>query len=137
MSLRYALCIIRIVPELERSGDLAHHIAHRAGTGVANALTPAGRGIVASMGELDAQLWRGAADAFADRDPDAHGRLDLADDAVDHLHGALTAELAASGQGGTVAAEIALLGRFYERLGDHAVHIAERVRWSVLGRQAG
>jgi phosphate uptake regulator len=25
--------------------------------------------------------------------------------------------------------DLALLGRFYERLGDHAVHVAERIRY--------
>ena len=42
--LRYALAIIRIVPELERSGDLAEHIAKRAGSGLAAQLTPTARG---------------------------------------------------------------------------------------------
>ena len=43
--LRYALAIIRIVPELERSGDLAEHIAKRAGSGLAAQLTPSARGM--------------------------------------------------------------------------------------------
>jgi len=42
--LRYALTLIRIVPELERSGDLAVHIAKRSRTGLAAQLTPAARG---------------------------------------------------------------------------------------------
>ena len=29
----------------------------------------------------------------------------------------------------SVALEMALVGRFYERLGDHAVHVTERVRF--------
>ena len=68
--LRYALAIIRIVPELERSGDLAEHIAKRAGSGLAAQLTPTARGMLERMGTLAAELWRAAADAFIDRDPD-------------------------------------------------------------------
>ena len=84
--LRYALAIIRIVPELERSGDLAEHIAKRAGSGLAAQLTPAARGMIERMGTLTAQLWRAAADAFVDRDPEAGAALEAADDEVDDLH---------------------------------------------------
>ncbi len=73
--------------------------------------------------------------ASPDRDPDAYERLEAADDEVDDLHAKLTNELVTSAPQPNVAAEIALLGRFYERLGDHAVHIAERIRWAVVGRQ--
>ncbi len=133
--LRYLLSVIRMVPELERSGDLAEHIAHRAGTGLSSELSPAVRGIITRMSDVVVTLWRGAADTFADRDPEGYERLEAADDEVDDLHAVLTNELVTSAPPPNVAAEIALLGRFYERLGDHAVHIAERVRWSVLGRQ--
>ncbi|MEQ1787985.1 MAG: PhoU domain-containing protein, partial [Acidimicrobiales bacterium] len=88
--LRYALAIIRIVPELERSGDLAEHIAKRAGTGLAAQLTPTARGMLERMGIVTAQLWRAAADGFVDRDPGAGDALEAADDEVDDLHTALT-----------------------------------------------
>lgn len=129
--LRYALAIIRIVPELERSGDLAEHIAKRAGSGLAAQLTPAARGMLERMGTVAAQLWRAAADAFVDRDPLAGERLEAADDEVDDLHTALTAELLAGGMPARVAADATLVARFYERLGDHAVHIATRVAAAV------
>src|SRR5688500_17769361 len=91
--LRYALAIIRIVPELERSGDLAEHIAKRAGSGLAAQLTPSARGMLERMGTVTAQLWRAAADGFVDRDPQAGEALEAADDELDDLHTALTAEL--------------------------------------------
>jgi phosphate uptake regulator len=31
------------------------------------------------------------------------------------------------------ALQITLVGRFYERLGDHAVHVSERVRYLATG----
>lgn len=129
--LRYALAIIRIVPELERSGDLAEHIAKRAGSGLAAQLTPAARGMLERMGIVTAQLWRAAADGFVDRDPGAGEALELADDEVDDLHTELTAELLAGGVPAAVAADATLVARFYERLGDHAVHIATRVARAV------
>ena len=129
--LRYALAIIRIVPELERSGDLAEHIAKRAGSGLASQLTPTARGMIERMGTVTAELWRAAADGFIDRDPRAGEQLELADDEVDDLHTALTAELLAGGVPAPVAADATLVARFYERLGDHAVHIAARVARAV------
>ena len=129
--LRYALAIIRIVPELERSGDLAEHIAKRAGSGLAAQLTPAARGMIERMGTVTAQLWRAAADAFVDRDPEAGVALEAADDEVDDLHTQLTAELLAGGVPSALAADATLVARFYERLADHAVHIAVRVANAV------
>ena len=129
--LRYALAIIRIVPELERSGDLAEHIAKRAGSGLAAQVTPAARGMLERMGLVTTQLWRAAADGFVDRDPLAGEALEIADDELDDLHTALTAELLAGGVPAPVAADATLVARFYERLGDHAVHIATRVAHAV------
>ncbi len=129
--LRYALAIIRIVPELERSGDLAEHIAKRAGSGLAAQVTPAARGMLERMGVVTTQLWRAAADGFVDRDPLAGDALEIADDELDDLHTALTAELLDGGVPAAVAADATLVARFYERLGDHAVHIATRVAHAV------
>jgi phosphate transport system protein len=129
--LRYALTLIRIVPELERAGDLAEHIAKRAGTGLAAQLTPAARGLLERMGTLTAELWRAAADAFADRDPTAGDRLEADDDEVDDLHTQLTTELLSGAVATPLAADAVLVARFYERLADHAVHIAVRVARAV------
>jgi phosphate transport system protein len=125
--LRYALALIRIVPELERSGDLAVHIAKRAGTGLAAQLTPTARGQIERMGTVATTIWRAAADAFADRDVPAARALEAADDELDDLHTALTSELLGGSIPANVAADATLVARFYERLGDHAVHIGARV----------
>lgn len=129
--LRYALTLIRIVPELERSGDLAVHIAKRASTGLGAQLTPEARGLLERMGTLTAELWRSAADAFVDRDPAAGDRLEADDDEVDDLHTLLTTELLNGSVPTALAADAVLVARFYERLADHAVHIAVRVARAV------
>ena len=46
--MRYLVSVLRVVPELERSGDLAEHIAQRAVTGLALRLTPVGAGPASS-----------------------------------------------------------------------------------------
>jgi phosphate transport system protein len=129
--LRYALALIRIVPELERSGDLAEHIAKRAGTGVVAQLTPTARGMVERMGEIAVTIWGEAADAYGDRDTAKALGLEQLDDELDDLHSALTAELLNGSVPAGVAADATLLARFYERLGDHAVHIGARLAAAI------
>ena len=58
--LRYLVSVLRVVPELERSGDLAEHIAKRAGTGLAGRLTPAVRGMVEQMGTIAVESGAGS-----------------------------------------------------------------------------
>ncbi len=131
--LRFALALIRIVPELERSGDLAEHIAKRAGTGLAAQLSPTARGILERMGTAAASIWRATADAYADRDAAAAAQIESADDVLDDLHTALTTELLSGSVTANVAADATLVGRFYERLGDHAAHIGSRVATALGG----
>jgi phosphate transport system protein len=118
---------MRIVPELERSGDLAEHIAARAATGLGTDLTPAVRGIVEQLGQQVVAMWRVAADACADRDVAAAARLAQDDEVVNELCGRLWKSLVDAGLPTEVAMEMALVVRFYERLGDHAKHIAQRL----------
>src|SRR5437762_473364 len=131
--LRFLLSVLRIVPELERSGDLAEHIAQRAARGLSEALTPRIRGLVEQMGKVGTEMWREAADAYADRDGAVAVRLNDRDDELDELHVSLTAELVSGQLTVPVALEMALIARFYERLGDHAVNIAERIRYIAEG----
>lgn len=121
------LSALRIVPELERSGDLAEHIATRAAGGLGSELTPAARGIIEQLGTQIAGMWRAAADAWADRDGTAAANIAEADQVVNELHQRLWDELESSDLPNRIVMEMALVARFYERLGDHAKHIAKRV----------
>lgn len=131
--MRFLVSVLRVVPELERSGDLAEHIAQRAAAGLAVRLTPAVRGRIEQMGSITVDLWRRAADSWAERDGEAAAVLDQADDRLDELHDLLVAELAEADIALADALQTTLVARFYERLGDHAVHIAERVRYLADG----
>jgi phosphate transport system protein len=131
--LRFLITVLRVVPELERSGDLAEHIAQRAAHGLNAELTPRVRGLIEQMGKSGVEMWRAAADAWVERDPEAGDRLERKDDELDDLHSSLTAELVSGKVSVPVALEMALVGRFYERLGDHAVNVANRVRYLARG----
>jgi len=131
--MRYLLSVIRVVPELERSGDLAEHVAQRAMAGLSARLSPNVRGILQEMGSICVQMWQSSANAWAERDEKAAERIDAVDDQLDDLHDRLIAELGEGDLALADALQITLVGRFYERLGDHAVHIAERITYLVGG----
>ena len=131
--LRFLLAVLRIVPELERSADLAEHIAQRAVRGLTPELTPRVRGLVDQMGRVAVALWHAAADAYAERDADAREQLNEQDDELDDLHVSLTAEISSGKLSIPVVIEMALIARFYERLGDHAVNVAGQVRYLATG----
>ena len=123
---RSMIAVLRIVPELERTGDLVEHIALRTPQGLAAELSPPCRALVEDMGRIAAEMWVLAADAFAHADDSAADRLRIRDDALDDLQVSLTAQLAASPISVAIAIEMGLVARFYERLGDHAVNVARR-----------
>jgi len=124
----FLVTAMRIVPELERSGDLVEHIAQRAGRGIGPQLTPTMRGIVQQLGDKVGALWQVAATAFERRDPSVHDELEAADADVNTLARQLWADTATSDLPSETKMELALIARFYERLGDHACHITARIR---------
>jgi phosphate transport system protein len=132
------LLILRILPELERSGDLAEHIASHASQGLAEWLSPRARTLVAQMGALGSEMWGLAADSFVNFDEAVAELLRSRDDEIDDLHVSLTAELAAGRVSVPVAIEMALVARYFERLGDHAFNIARRIHAmnADLGRES-
>jgi phosphate transport system protein len=124
--LRHLVGVLLILPELERSGDLAEHIAQRAVTNLGAQMSPLSRGIVQRMAEVALEMWRDAADAYGDRAANADA-LAEDDEEIDILHDRLTGEIAAETMPTAIGAQVTLLARFYERLGDHAVNLARRI----------
>ena len=122
-TLRHLVGVLLILPELERSGDLAEHIAQRAVTNLGAQMSPLSRGIVQRMAEVALEMWRDATDAYGDRSARA-GSLAEDDEEIDILHERLTGEMTAETMPTAIGAQVTLLGRFYERLGDHAVNLA-------------
>ncbi|MCU1363057.1 MAG: phosphate uptake regulator, PhoU [Acidimicrobiaceae bacterium] len=123
---RELLILLRILPEVERNGDLAEHIARRAARGLGSEMSPRSRGLIERMGEVASTIWREATDVIIDGRADAWGAIEDIDDELDDLHVSLTAELTSGSMSVPVAVEVALMARFYERFGDHCVNLARR-----------
>ncbi|HWD95083.1 MAG TPA: PhoU domain-containing protein [Acidimicrobiales bacterium] len=130
---RDMLILLRILPEIERNGDLAEHVARRAARGLGSEMSPRSRGLIERMGEVATTIWREATDIIIDGKDQAVGAIEDIDDELDDLHVSLTAELTSGSMSVPVAVEVALMARFYERFGDHCVNLARR----QIGRDGG
>jgi phosphate transport system protein len=132
--MRALVTAIRLASEIERSGDLVVNIAKAArriyGATIPPAARPAGRHERRGRAPVPAghrRLRRGR------RRP---GRaLDDIDDRLDGIHAGYIAAIIEREEDLDlqVAVQLALIGRYYERIGDHAVNIGERVRYMVTG----
>jgi phosphate transport system protein len=117
-------------------GNLARHIALVARLKHPNPMTSGKvRPVLARMGLLASQLAEDAATAIEHQDPLSGCRLAAADAEVDalllHLFGILFADDWSHGV--EQAVDAALIGRYYERFGDHAVAIAQQVCYMATG----
>ena len=83
------------------------------------------------------QLLRRALDAYVEGDAPLAAALDDMDDMLDQLHDDFIQAIFESHSSGRLdlqaAVQLAVVGRFYERIGDHAVNIAKRVHYMVTG----
>ena len=124
--LRALIGILLILPELERSADLAEHIAHRALSNIGAEMTPVARGIVQRMSEVAAEMWQLVAASYSNRNAKD---LELAeeDEELDILHDRLMTEIAKADMPTNATAQVTLIARFYERIGDHAVNLSRRI----------
>ncbi|MDQ1486350.1 MAG: phosphate transport system protein [Actinomycetota bacterium] len=127
---------LRITSDLERSGDLATHIAKLARRKFPAHAVPAElQDTIREMGEVAAKIVQKAGDVVASRDADRASELEADDDVMDDLHRRLLRTMLAPEwtYGVDTAIDLALAGRYYERFADHAVAVARQVVYLVTG----
>lgn len=137
--LRFLMAATRILYELERSGDLAVNcvnILERQGG------FPESPRLMATMDrlvELSARVFAQGIDSIADMQADAGTELDEADDAVDDVVSLFYTQIGRESQEIGLEAAVALtrIGRFMERIADHAVNIGEHITWVVTAEFPG
>ena len=134
--LRLIVAILRVVNDLERAGDLAYNIAKLTqGEDFRRPALKEVRSIVSELGQAAGLLVGAAIDAWAVKDEQLAVDIARQDDKIDDLHARLLEKLVElKGQESLgPALRLALVGRYFERIGDHAVNLGERVRYFVTG----
>lgn len=136
--LRMLVASLRMVGELERMGDLAVHVAKIARLRIPDVAVPDDVvPIIARMAAVAEVMVAKVGVIIAESDVAAAEELEQADEEMDRLRRTSFRELLGSDwkHGVEPAIDIALLGRYYERIADHAVSIAHRVVFLVTGNQ--
>jgi len=134
--LRMLVAGLRMVADLERMGDLAAHVAKISRMRYPASAIPAElQDLVGKMGSVAEEMVNAAGDVIKSRDVEAAQGLESTDDEMDKLRTSqFRLMMDDSWQHGVEAAvDIALLGRYYERIADHAVSMARRVVYLVTG----
>ena len=127
-----------MVSELERMGDLSVHVAKIARLRVPNLAVPAEvQPTMERMATVAEDMVSRVAQIITGRDVEAAIALGRDDEIMDQLRRKSFTELLGEDwtYGVEAAVDIALLGRYYERIADHAVSIARRVVFLVTGEQ--
>ena len=137
--LRILVTSLRMSADLERMGDLCHHIAKLARMRYpAVAVPPELLSTIENMGKTAKKIIEKSTHVVKSQDLQAAIELETDDDEMDTLHRALFIALLDDSwtHGIETAIDMTLLGRYYERCADHAVSIARRVYFLVKGEYA-
>lgn len=140
--LRRGMTAVKLAAEMERVGDLAKNVARRttvlssmkgddAGWHVVPVVARMGRRALTQFAEsLDSLFRSNAAAARAVRD---------ADDQIDDLYNSIFREILLNmGQhaaGVVTGTHLIFVAKNFERIGDHATNIAERVHYTLTGHE--
>lgn len=135
--LRFVTSAIKMVTDLERIGDLAVGLAHRARDLAELARISMHPGIE-KMSEIARRMVSAAIDAFVDGDVAAARRVIEMDDEIDALYrevrGAILALMVAEPAQIGAGIHLQSVATLLERIGDHATNLAEQVVFMVEGR---
>lgn len=137
--LRVVVTGLRLSATLERMGDLARHIAEVArGRFPDPALPQQARPLFREIGQAAVRVAADVVELLEGRDVGLAQKVLEDDDALDRLHAeSFRIMLAPSAAGADMTpqqiVDITLLGRYFERFGDHGTAVAKRVLFLVTG----
>ena len=137
--LRALVTALRMSADLERMGDMSHHVAKIARLRYPDAAVPTElHATFKAMGEAAQKISTKTGAVIASRDTEMALEVERDDDEMDKLHRQLIQTLVDSSwkNGVESAIDLTLLGRYYERFADHAVSVSRRVYFLVTGKFA-
>ena len=133
--LRQISAALKMITDMERIGDQAEDIAEivafLGGRGTENSE------LLRDMARSTIRMVSGSVDAYVKRDVPLAEKVIAEDDVVDdyfaRVKKALISRIAADPADGEFALDVLMIAKYFERIGDHAVNIAEWVIFSVTG----
>ena len=133
--LRQISAALKMITDMERIGDQAEDIAEivafLGGRGTENSE------LLRDMARSTIRMVSGSVDAYVKRDVSLAEKVIAEDDVVDdyfaRVKKALISRIAADPADGEFALDVLMIAKYFERIGDHAVNIAEWVIFSVTG----
>ena len=135
--LRAVMSAVKIIADVERSADLCVNICKAARRIYSHELDAHLRGIIHKCGKQAALLFKEATEAYLASDGLRAAALHDMDAYLDDLHRQFIQVIFESHAAGNidlqVAVQLAVVARFYERIGDHAVNMGDRTRYIVDG----
>jgi phosphate transport system protein len=137
--LRALVTALRMSADLERMGDLAHHVAKLVRLRHPDSAVPGELlALVEAIGETAEKIATKTGVVISTRDVALAAQVEKDDDEMDELHRKLISALIEPSwsHGVETAIDLTLLGRYYERYADHAVSVARRVIFLVTGKFA-
>ncbi len=134
--LRSISSALKMITDLERIGDHAIDIAEMSvymlGKDNIYSMTH-----IPEMAERASEMVTLAIDAFVSKDTELAKRVHDTDDVIDDLFNRVKDETVEIIHGdkdlGTQAIDVVMVAKYFERIGDHAVNIAEWVAFSITG----
>ena len=134
--LRQISAALKMITDMERIGDQAEDISEIV-------ITLDGRyaensALLKGMAESTIQIVTESVDAYVKRDTALAQQVikmdDIVDDYFDQVKAELISKIAGEPADGEYALDLLMIAKYLERIGDHAVNIAEWVIFSVTGR---
>jgi phosphate transport system protein len=135
--LRALVTALRMSADLERMGDMAHHVAKIARLRHPGLAVPAELlHTIEEMGTVATLIAKKSGSVINSRDIQKALEVERDDDEMDRLHRKLITSLLDQNwnHGIETAIDLTLIGRYYERFADHAVSVARRVYFLVTGK---
>ncbi len=137
--LRQISAALKMITDMERVGDQAADIGEI--IGFLNGRTGADCHAIRQMAEETMKMVTGSVDAYVKGDVamarEVAGRDDLVDACFLKVKSSLIGMVAESPEDGEYALDLLMIAKYFERIGDHAVNIAEWVEFSVTGVHKG
>ena len=137
VDLRTLVTILRVIHEIERVGDLMVRVAKATRRLYPQSLEARVAALIARMRDQALAQLKLALAAFSERDPAKAAALEDMDDVMDDLQRELFQAIFSNHSSDEAAlqraVQLALLGRYFERIGDHTGNVAERVEFMVTG----